>query len=237
MTFLLSSLVKFIDDFHCHLMSKHKVKEQFTLSCALSFIFNFNAGESFERNSKKKQLYKVVITCDVKKQLPHSQLTLALHVENAEKQRRRRMNEKRNPKDGKDSLSMHTKSNRINVWNASPIIKHLYNKTSLQGATFPSSLCAFVCVGLHVLSQCQKGQEIKGKRTKGCSQSSSTFSTHGVPHTQICVCVCVGMHLSLCVCVCVWHKSLTCCTNINCATTCKLLFDCIKCPIHMPLPG
>lgn len=37
--------------------------------------------------------------------------------------------------------------------------------------------------------------------------------------------------------VCVWHKSLTCCTNINCATTCKLLFDCIKCPIHMPLPG
>lgn len=53
----------------------------------------------------------------------------------------------------------------------------------------------------------------------------------------MCVCVCVGMHLSLCVCVCVWHKSLTCCTNINCATTCKLLFDCIKCPIHMPLPG
>lgn len=54
MAFLLSSLVKFIEDFQGHLMSNHKVKEQFTLSCALSFIFNFNAGESFERNSKKK---------------------------------------------------------------------------------------------------------------------------------------------------------------------------------------
>lgn len=49
--------------------------------------------------------------------------------------------------------------------------------------------------------------------------------------------MCVDVWVCIYLCVCVWHKSLTCCTNINCATTCKLLFDCIKCPIHMPLPG
>jgi len=31
-------------------------------------------------------------------------------------------------------------------------------------------------------------------------------------------------------------KGLTCCTNINCATTCKLLFDCIKPTIPIPVP-
>lgn len=58
MTFLLSSLVKFIEDFHCHLMSKHKVKEQFTLSCALSFIFNFNGGKVSKEIPKKNSFIK-----------------------------------------------------------------------------------------------------------------------------------------------------------------------------------
>lgn len=31
-------------------------------------------------------------------------------------------------------------------------------------------------------------------------------------------------------------KGLTCCTNINCATTCKLLFDCMKRTIPTPIP-